>query len=424
MSYRVQSIASNTLLYILPEYRGPTLTNGIVTKTIDTRIRQDQWNIDRLDGTGPSGYILNPNKMQMFYIDYSWYGAGFIRWGIRANNGNVHYVHKMLNNNTNAEAYMRSGNLPARYEEHNFCPSTILTQTLNSGDATIFVSDASIFPPAGTVRVTTPGNTSSATIEYIQYNTRNLSANTLTGLSRAQTGGNGVAQTFTYAAQAPTQVELVGTSGGTASSNVPPAMAISHWGSSVIMDGRFDDDLNFVFNAGPPGAQSIGSGARNGIISLRLAPSVDSGRTGLLGVREIINRMQLRLRSMDILTNSATVGIRVEVILNGRILAGGATAWQNVGGSSLAQIAYHPPGVQIVGGESVFGFFHYGGSSYQDLTQVRELGNSTLGGGTANVGSTTSANLYPDGPDVLTVVVTPNAGANIQSRLSWTEAQA
>ena len=426
MSYRVQSIVSNTLLYILPEYRGPTVTNGIVTKTIDTRVKQDQWNIDRLDGTGPSGYILNPNKMQMFYIDYSWYGAGFIRWGIRANNGNVHYVHKMLNNNVNAEAYMRSGNLPARYEENNFCPSTILTQTLNSGDTTIFVSSVSSFPPAGTVRVTTPGNTSSATIEYIQYNTRNLATNTLAGLSRAQTGGNAVAQTFTYAAQSPTQVELVGTSGGTASSNVPPAMAISHWGSSVIMDGRFDDDLNFVFNAGPPSAPSIAQNVRNAIISIRLAPSVDSGKTGLLGIKEIINRMQLRLRSMDILTNSATLGVRVEVILNGRILAGGATPWRNVGGSSLAQIAYHPAGVQIVGGESVFGFFHYGGSSYQDLSQVRELGNCVLGGGTVDINSTTAANVYPDGPDVLTVVVSHTGGSaqTIQSRLSWTEAQA
>ena len=54
--------------------------------------------------------------MQMFYMDYSWYGAGFIRWGFRATDGNVIYVHKVPNNNFNTEAYMRSGNLPARYE--------------------------------------------------------------------------------------------------------------------------------------------------------------------------------------------------------------------------------------------------------------------------------------------------------------------
>lgn len=421
-TYRVLSIPSDIQLFITPEYRGGTVTNTIVTKTIDTRIRQDQWNIDTLDGTGPSAYILNPNKMQMFYMDYSWYGAGFVRWGIRANNGNVHYVHKLINNNVNPEAYMRTGNLPARYEESSICPSTLLAQNLASGGATIFVNSVSAFPPAGTVRLTNPGNTSSATIEYIKYGIRNLATNTLTDLVRAQTGGNAVAQAFTFSLDAPVQVELVGTSGGTASSNVPSAYALSHWGSSVIMDGRFDDDLNFAFNAGAPTASPISSAARNAIISLRLAPSVDSNRTGLLGVREIINRMQLRLRAMDILTNNATVGVRVEVILNGRLSA--ATPWSNVGGSSLAQIAYHPFGVTVTGGENVFGFFHFGGSSFQDLSQVRELGNCILGGGTVNTIATTANNMYPDGPDVLTIVVTPNVGASIQSRLSWTEAQA
>ena len=424
LSYRVLSILSDILMYISPEYRGPSATNTTASKTIDTRIRQDEWNIDKLDGSGPSAYIINPNKMQMFYMDYSWYGAGFARWGIRASNGNVHYVHKMLNNNVNTEAYMRSGNLPARYEESNFCPSATLTQNLNTGGTTINVNSVVNFPPAGTVRVTAPGNTSSAAIEYIKYTTRNLTANTLTGLSRAQPGGNGVAQQFIYAPDAPVQVEVVGTSGATASSNVPSAYALSHWGSSVIMDGRFDDDLNFYFNAGAPNAAGITSGARNALISLRLAPSADSNRIGLLGVREIINRMQLRLRSMDILfsTFSGNAGARVEVILNGRLSA--ATTWGNVGGSSLAQIAYHPAGTTVTGGENVFGFFHYGGSSYQDLSPVRELGNCILGGGTVNTVATTAGNMYPDGPDVLTIVVTPNTNSSIQSRLSWTEAQA
>ena len=35
-----------------------------------------------MDGTGPSGYNLDLSKMQMYYIDYSWYGAGFVRWGL------------------------------------------------------------------------------------------------------------------------------------------------------------------------------------------------------------------------------------------------------------------------------------------------------------------------------------------------------
>jgi hypothetical protein len=59
-----------------------------------------------------------------------------------------------------------------------------------------------------------------------------------------------------------------------------------------------------------------------------------------------------------------------------------------------------------------------------DLTQVRDLGNSILGGGINNTVPTTQTGLYPDGPDVLYVVATTTAAANIQARLSWKEAQA
>lgn len=63
----------------------------------------------------------------------------------------------------------------------------------------------------------------------------------------------------------------------------------------------------------------------------------------------------------------------------------------------------------------------------QDLSLVRDLGTSILGGGTTNTAPTTSANLYPDGPDVVTVRVTNVSSVttnSIQARLSWTEAQA
>ena len=59
-----------------------------------------------------------------------------------------------------------------------------------------------------------------------------------------------------------------------------------------------------------------------------------------------------------------------------------------------------------------------------DLSQVRDLGNSILGGGVNNTVPTTQAGLYPDGPDILYVVATTTGAANIQARLSWKEAQA
>ena len=61
----------------------------------------------------------------------------------------------------------------------------------------------------------------------------------------------------------------------------------------------------------------------------------------------------------------------------------------------------------------------------QDLNQVRDIGNSILGGGTSLNVPTTPANLYPDGPDVVTIVATPLVNSSvINARISWTEAQA
>ena len=97
------------------EYFGP-FTNYKTVKTNETRIYQENFNLDKLDGNGPSGYNMNINKMQMIFIDYSWYGAGKIRFGIRVEDGDIIYFHELKQNNINTEAYMRSGNIPGRFE--------------------------------------------------------------------------------------------------------------------------------------------------------------------------------------------------------------------------------------------------------------------------------------------------------------------
>ena len=443
-SYRVTSIVSQTQLLISPEYRGPSIVSpsfAVVSKTIDTKVPQSAWNIDKFNGTGPSGYTVDLSKMQMLYIDYSWYGAGFIRWGMRSANGNVSYCHKMVNNNVNTEAYFRSGNLPARYEVNSFLNSTSLASTLASSETTTMnVADTSNFPSTGLLRVTdaTTFPSGSAAIEYIAYTGK--TATTFTGLTRAQAGGT-VATTFIYSPTAPDVIELAALNNTTPAISGTPAAVISHWGSSVIMDGRFDNDLSYSFNAGNTAPTTITPGIRNAIMSLRLAPSVDSGRTGALGVKEVINRMQLKLQSMDIslpvFNNVSNNPIaRVELNLNGKLLTPAGPVnypWQSIGGSSLAQISYYTgtAAVSVVGGESIYGFFAAGPRQVEDLTSVRDLGNSILGGGITNFVSSSAQDIYPDGPDVLHVLVTPlSSGLNtagvipVQSRLSWSEAQA
>ena len=487
LSYQVQSIQSQTAMVIQPEYRGPSTTAAIASKTIDVRVAQSAWNIDRGDGTGASGFTTDLSKMQMFYIDYSWYGAGAIRFGVKNNRGEVIYLHRMVNNNQRTESYIRSGNLPARYETNTLTMVTYLTATLASGTlgGTVQVNDASLWPSAGTVMLTSAA--SPGAVEYIAYTAKSGSAGAylLTFSARAASGGSASAQQFTYSVTAPIKAELV---------SPLQASTLSHWGSSVIMDGRYDDDKSLVFSGGMSQAQQLTNlplAVRIPLISVRVAPSVDSGYTGLLGQREIVNRMQLILRQMDSYTTAA---FRIELVLNGIVSSG---SWTAVGGSSLAQYIIHPANSGITGGENIFSFFSTGsGVTQQDLTLVRDMGTSILSGGPVatvatsttgtaaqsantltligtntvlhpsmvgshffyvnnpatyggviqNVSSATLGNLtyaqsvvsslgvaivppqqrYPDGPDIVTLCATAISSATnvINARISWTEAQA
>jgi hypothetical protein len=487
MTYRVITITSNTAMQISPEYRGTSdLTNCLVSKTLEIRIPQSQWT-DPCNGTGPSGYVLDLTRMQMWFVDYSWYGAGVVRYGIRTTNGNINYVTQIQNNNKQFEAYMRSGNMAAHYESNGVGPITVISSdlsnftistssavsatqtTIPSGSnpatvsfaltgvikidseliyysgytatnflncirgfggttaavhasgasisiSSIDVADCSKFPPAGTVKVSAAG--ASVANEYIAYTGNDGSI--LYGLTRAQAGGNPSIQGFTFSATAPVSVEL------TSPDTVP---SLAHWGSSVIMDGQFNDDKSLIFNYGTTSNLSIPAGATVPVIAIRVAPSVDNGQVGLLGNKEIINRMQLQLFELGVVTSGTLL---INLILNGYCTSfSGSWVTPAIGNaytSSLAQVAVNTTTTAtITGGESVAAAYtNSSGQTTLDLSQVRDLGNSILGGGNTFAVPTGQAGQYPDGPDILYVVAINGTGSsvNILSRLSWKEAQA
>jgi hypothetical protein len=480
-SYRVVDIASDTSMTISPAYRGATADYVIISKTQDAKYPQSSWNIDKCDGTGPSGYNLDLAKMQMFYIDYSWYGAGFIRWGFRGPTGDVIYCHKLPNNNVNIEAYMRSGNLPARYESESLPPTTKITGNVGASDTYVGIASTAGFPTAGTILIR-----NAETYEYCNYT--GIGTTAMTGLTRARSGSTSLALTVASGANVATATttnlqvgQRVISSGGfpegtyissigtgtitlsqAATSANPTVIAapmgattgqaftysvtdpvavelafptygpsISHWGTSVIMDGRFDDDKSLVFTYGQKTTTAISPGAANAraLLSIRVAPSVDNGVAAAFGQRELINRMQLVLRNLGIsIRGSTTSNILVQAFLNATPST--STTWTNAVGnvsgtqnSSLAQIADYAGGsTTVTGGEITAGLFSTGTSTL-DLSSVRDLGNCILGGG----GTTANTGIYPDGPDTLTIVVTNLAASGnveVTGRISWTEAQA
>ena len=227
--------------------------------------------------------------------------------------------------------------------------------------------------------------------------------------------GTGSASAFTYSATQPIALELI------SATSVPQ---ISHWGSSVIMDGRLDDDRAYVYTAATKRQGGIQSGQTRAIIALRVAPSVDNGISGNFGTRELVNRMQLILSQVDISSNGKFF---VELVLNPVPDIQGI--WIPVGGTSIAQYAIMNTNTQLNGGEVIFGFYSDNGVNQYSLDEVKELSNSILGGGTNNYDTSTGANptgIFPDGPEVLAIRATNITGSQkgIDARFSWKEAQA
>jgi hypothetical protein len=319
-TYTVVKVVDDNTLFVQPEYRGSSRDRVAITKVETTRIPQENWSLDPCDGSGFTGFILNISKIQMVYMDYSWYGAGKVRFGFKDDDGKVRYVHEFKHNNRRYESYLRSGNLPARYEVE------------SGGDP-----------------------------QYI-----------------------------------PT---------------------LFHWGTSVIMDGRFDDDKAYLFTAGSDdlAIATNAAGFFIPLVTLRLAPSVDSSLTGALGDRDVINRMQVTPNQFSLLSSQAG---QVFFFLNGQLTA---PNFATAGSPSLSQIVRHagvPTADGITGGVPIFeSRVQANQQTTIDLTRLTDIGNSIMGGD----------QVFPNGPDILTVCIrfkTLAAVANVSATLSWVESQA
>ena len=85
----------------------------------DTRyVAQSSWNVDKLDGTGPSGYTLDVTttpSAQILFMDFEWLGVGTVRCGFVID-GQFIVCHKFHNANTLDKVYMKTAILPIRYE--------------------------------------------------------------------------------------------------------------------------------------------------------------------------------------------------------------------------------------------------------------------------------------------------------------------
>lgn len=452
-TYLITGIPSDTLLYILPSYRGVSNSGCVITKIDVTRVPQTSWNLDKCDGLGPSGFVLRPHRIQMAYMDYSWYGAGKVRFGFKDQRGKVIYCHEFIHNNFFNEAYLRSGNLPARYEIENvgiptYVPalahwgtSVIMDGKFDADSAYLFTASSNDIQVTGSATVTVSAKAETDDQYFYFFNNRFSTLGYALEVASPNFTYNGI----------PRNVSITGANLGsnvrtrnpsTYYSNLPQqpylVSVLTRHGSRS--NSASEDVRNLVMiNDDPTGTATTNSNytvttSTGGVpvvydiplISIRLAPSVDTNTPGFLGEREIINRMQLILNSVGILsTHNAEIILR----LNGLTTN---IDWTRVNNPSLSQLIYHTNQDTITGGVDIFNFRAQGGTgtsgrsaevTSQDLGSITTLGNSILGGD----------NVFPDGPDVLTVVaklaedpstVSTSNPFNITARVSWSESQA
>jgi len=450
-SYVVTKIDSDTKIHIAPSYRGITLGSVVITKTETTKVPQPLWNLDKCDGTGYTGFKLDINKIQMAYVDYSWYGAGKVRFGFKDQHGDVRYIHSFVHGNFFTEAYMRSGNIPARYEIQNtgtptYVPalahwgtSVIMDGRFDPDKAYIFNATSNNLVLTGASQLTADGNVAYNNLYYqrlgyilypigyaieLDAPSSSLSSSTqgtvITGADLATSSSLADPQSSEIKPFQPYLPSILCRRG---TSRATEAIR-----DLLLIDKQPTGTTSTVstYNIGAASGGEVNVTKDLPLISIRLAPSVDTSAPGFLGEREIINRMQLILNSVGVLSTHAA---EIKLVLNGQL---STNVWERVTNPSLSQLINHVNTDIITGGLSVYNFEAQGGSgtsarqpvlTTESLGEIATLGNSIMGGD----------NVYPDGPDVLTMVAKLSEDPStvsetnpfiISGRISWSESQA
>lgn len=115
--------------------------------------RREDWNLDKLDGSGISGKSLTLSAANIFVIDFLWLGVGRVRFGFILD-GIVYYCHEIKNSGNVMGAYMVTPNLPFRTEIRQtdigtcdmklICCSIIVEDDSQFGGYTLSISNSSV----------------------------------------------------------------------------------------------------------------------------------------------------------------------------------------------------------------------------------------------------------------------------------------
>jgi hypothetical protein len=349
--------------------------NGAVT---DTKIKKENWNIDKMDGTGPSKINLDFSKVQMFSIQFAWYGAGVVNFGFYVD-GRFIACHQYRHANNLTTVYMRTGNLPARYEIRAITASNAASNLFHWG--TSVMTEGGFDQDRGYIYAGSNGVTSKTAI-----------TSTRTPLASVRSKSLGT-----------TSVTSATVASGATTSTVP--VSGTPWTVDAYA-GLFCYPLTGT-RANQP--MLIVSNTNNTLTldtSQILYPTaaLTAGDTFAIG---LINRGGILPTDIDVYTAGAAAYI--EVILSGSLTG---ASWTNIGGTSLSQQDTAATAITVSGSAEVVASYYAtaGSITRVDLTGLYPLGMNTKG----------------QSSDTLTVCATAIGGgtiSNANATIRFSEAQ-
>ena len=114
---RIGYYGANNGYYL--EQNGTTVSfverSFVTGAVVNTPVAQASWNVDPLDGSGPSGITLDLTKAQILFMDLEWLGVGTVRVGFIID-GNFIVCHRFNHANFITSTYITTASLPLRYE--------------------------------------------------------------------------------------------------------------------------------------------------------------------------------------------------------------------------------------------------------------------------------------------------------------------
>lgn len=81
-------------------------------------VAQSSWNVDKADGTGPSGMTIDVTDDNIYWIDIQWLGAGRIRFGTYYQGQRV-VLHEYYHEGNGGQPHSTSGSLPLCFAQVN-----------------------------------------------------------------------------------------------------------------------------------------------------------------------------------------------------------------------------------------------------------------------------------------------------------------